>query len=555
MNRIARAAMTAAALMLLTGAVWAQEAFRYHGPGQLAVGSGRKDDRTVYLRGMYFPLQAGPQHQNAHAYANSQIHPVAGPGNAVGNYAYPWRDTYCEKRSWDMPLCPGKTGHQGLDIRPQKATANAFPAFAMDDGVVASITNNTTVTIRANAGYVCRYLHLDRSSITQAGLKIGSAIKRGDLVGRVSNIMGGVPNTTIHLHFDCYKSISGKVVRLPIFASLIAAYRRAWGLDDLDRGGQLAVDPIREMGAFAVASSNDGTPVGPAVAAAADAALPKSLRTKNFGAITPSTEPAAWPAYILKWPGLIRSVEIRDAFGKIIPAFATDEAGVGLWWYWMVQRAGFGASGVVSFEKIALKYSGASTVDEPVVAKYVTAYSGAAERPGLSKQYFGRFVDRKESLDLADLEIRWRIAQTLFHNEAGRTGSVDRATYDRGVALADRILANGFEVGAVAVAGGTPAAGGGVGAAAAPPGSVTITTPAAVGGPTAGAAGGAATTVGASGAAAAVTPTPVLTGTASATASAGGVEIVVGGRYTVRVPPGADPAMVSALLDILDRRR
>jgi hypothetical protein len=536
---IARWAMTAAALMLLTGAVWAQEAFRYHGPGQLAVGSGRKDDRTIYLRGMYFPLQAGPQHQNAHAYANSQIHPAAGSGNAAGNYAYPWRDTYCEKRSWDMPLCPGKTGHQGLDIRPQKPTANAFPAFAMDDGVVASITNNTTVTIRANAGYVCRYLHLDRASITQAGLKVGSAVKRGDLVGRVSNIMGGVPNTTIHLHFDCYKSISGKIVRLPIFASLIAAYRRAWGLDDLDRGGQLAVDPIREVGASAVASSNDGTPAGPAVAAAADAALPKSLRTKNFGAITPSTEPAAWPAYILKWPGLIRSVEIRDAFGKIIPAFASDEAGVGLWWYWMVQRAGFGAAGVVSFEKIALKYSGASTVDEPVVAKYVAAYSGAAERPGLSKQYFGRFVDRKENLDLADLEIRWRIAQTLFHNEAGRTGSVDRATYDRGVALADRILANGFE--AVAVAGGTPAAGGGAGSASAPTGSVT-TTPAA-GGP-----------ITSSGASAAVTPTPVLTGTASATASAGGVEIVVG-RYTVRVPPGADPAMVSVLLDILDRRQ
>jgi murein DD-endopeptidase MepM/ murein hydrolase activator NlpD len=536
MIRLALVFAGSTALLACSGAAQAQEAFSYHAPGDLRVGAGRKDDRTIYLPQMAFPLQAGPAHQNAHAYANSQIHPAAGAGNAAGNYAYPWRDTYCEKRSWPMPLCPGAVGHQGLDIRPQKPVVNVYPAFAMDDGVVSSITSSTSLTLRANAGYTCRYLHLDRASITQAGVRVGSVVRRGDLLGRVSNIMGGKPATSIHLHFDCHKNINGRTVRLPIFASIIAAYRRAWGLDDLNRGGRLAVDPIREVGATAAASATGGAAAGPAVAVAVDAALPKSLRTKNFGAITPITEPAFWPAYILKWPGLIASIEIRDAFGKIIPAFATDEAGVGLWWYWMVQRAGFGAAGVVSFEKIALKYSGAASADEPVVAKYLAAYSGSPERPGLSKQYFGRFVDRKESLDLADLETRWRIAQTIFHNEAGR-GSVDRATFDRGVALADRILKHGFDTPAT-VAAGPPVAGATAGpvmpATAAPEPAPAIAT-------------GVAAPVAASGAAAAVIP-------AAAVTPAGGVEIVVG-RYTVRVPPGADPASIAGLLDILDRRR
>ncbi|MBQ0822678.1 M23 family metallopeptidase [Microvirga sp. HBU67558] len=508
MTRLSRGLVAAVSLIVAPPSpAAAQEAFLYHSPGNLAVGAGRENDRTIYLPGLLFPLAAGPAFGNAHAYANSQIHPSGGPGNSEENYAYPWRDTYCEKRSWDMPLCPGKTGHQGLDIRPQRPERNAFPALAMDNGVVTSITSNTTVTIRSNANYYCRYLHLDRDSITQAGLKVGAAIRRGDVVGKVSNIMGGIPNTTIHLHFDCHKTINGRTVRLPIYASVVAAYRRAWQLDPLDTGGSLGVDPIRELSIGAKVSLRSDS--------AADAKLPKSIRTKNFGAITPQTEPASWPLYIRRWPDLLPDVEIRDAFGKIIPAFASPEAGVGLWWYWIVQRAGFGAAGTVSFEKIAVKYSGASSPSEPVVAKYAGNYSGTAEKPGLSSLYFGRFVNRAEDLNLADAEVRWNIARTIFHYEAGRQDVVDRSTFDRGIQLANMILQKGFD--------------------APLPGPVTDPStplPPGVQAPLA-ASGG----------------SPV-----AGTAPSSGMEIVLG-RYVIRVGQTVDSAALSRVLDVLESRR
>jgi hypothetical protein len=42
---------------------------------------------------------------------------------------------YCEERQWPMPLCPGKNGHQGVDIRPQTPDNATWPVLAADDGV------------------------------------------------------------------------------------------------------------------------------------------------------------------------------------------------------------------------------------------------------------------------------------------------------------------------------------------------------------------------------------------------------------------------------------
>ena len=34
------------------------------------------------------------------------------------NYAYPWRDNFCEHRYYYVGQCPAGLGHQGQDIRP-----------------------------------------------------------------------------------------------------------------------------------------------------------------------------------------------------------------------------------------------------------------------------------------------------------------------------------------------------------------------------------------------------------------------------------------------------
>lgn len=134
-----------------------------------------------------------------------------------------------------------------MDIRPSTNENATWRAVAMDDGVVTTITNNTTVTIRSKRNFYCRYLHMNRQSITDAGLVVGKEIRKGDIVGKVSNIMGGIPDTTIHLHFDCYKNVNGEVVRFPVYTSLISAYRQAWGLPGLNSNGTLGSDQEREL--------------------------------------------------------------------------------------------------------------------------------------------------------------------------------------------------------------------------------------------------------------------------------------------------------------------
>ncbi len=62
------------------------------------------------------------------------------------NFAYPWRDNFCEHRTYEVSQCPGGMGHQGQDIRPSfcferdPAAGRCEPyqedAVAVSDGVL-----------------------------------------------------------------------------------------------------------------------------------------------------------------------------------------------------------------------------------------------------------------------------------------------------------------------------------------------------------------------------------------------------------------------------------
>jgi hypothetical protein len=239
-------------IALLIGTVgWADD-FRYYPPGELFPGSGtgRKLDRQLYAPNIAFPLFVGSANGDAHAYAGSQINNVrGGSSNASENYTYPWRDVYCESRAWSMPLCPSGKGHQGVDVRPSSNRNDHWRAVAMDDGVVTSVTSNTTVTVRSDNGFYCRYLHMSKGSISDAGISRGTRVRKGVTpLGRVSNIMGGIPNTSIHLHFDCNKRVSNHAVFVPVYTSLISAYRKSTDLPSIDVGQNLGADPQREVG-------------------------------------------------------------------------------------------------------------------------------------------------------------------------------------------------------------------------------------------------------------------------------------------------------------------
>ncbi len=198
--------------------------FSYQPAGQLVSGSGTgRVDSKVYVPGMRFPIELAP------AFLNSQVWGVGGSQGPSGsqcdakNFSYPWWDNYCEKRSWNMPLCPSGTGHQGQDIRASSCDKNKHWAVATVDGKITSI-GSYSVYLTAADGTIHRFLHMGSVQV-----KTGQSITKGTRVGKVSNAFGGTP-TTVHLHFDLKQNVSGVgSVYVPTYMSLIKGYEALIG--------------------------------------------------------------------------------------------------------------------------------------------------------------------------------------------------------------------------------------------------------------------------------------------------------------------------------------
>lgn len=197
----------------------AQE-FTYHPPGDLISGSGEgRVDQTVYAPGMRFPIKDAPSFANSQVYMHGGSQGPGGGQCDAANYSYPWRDNYCEIRQWDMPLCPSGTGHQGQDIRGPSCESNVHDCVAAVDG---TITNVGTYSVYLTAADGTRYDYLHMGSVT---VDVGDEVKRGDVLGKVSNEFGGTP-TTIHLHFNLRQSVSGiGTVYVPPYMSLVTSYQ------------------------------------------------------------------------------------------------------------------------------------------------------------------------------------------------------------------------------------------------------------------------------------------------------------------------------------------
>ncbi len=218
--------LAAAALTMVAAPAFA--AFTYNPPGELTPGSGQgRPDTRIYVPNMRFPLEKGP------AYANSQVWGHGGNNGPGGgqcdseNYSYPWWDNFCETRSWDVPMCPGGTGHQGQDIRPSTCEKNKHWAVAAEAGTITHI-GTYTVYLQADNGVTRhRYLHMEVSSIV---VSEGDHVAKGDRLGRVSNNMGNTP-TTIHLHYDLHQNVAGVGDSyVPPYMSLIDSYQRLMGI-------------------------------------------------------------------------------------------------------------------------------------------------------------------------------------------------------------------------------------------------------------------------------------------------------------------------------------
>jgi murein DD-endopeptidase MepM/ murein hydrolase activator NlpD len=217
--------MKAWLFLLLVPASAAAQTFTFEPPGDLVTGSGSGlADETVHAPGMRYPVESAP------SYANSQVWGRGGSQGGGGsqcdaqNFSYPWRDNYCETRSWDMPLCPSGRGHQGQDIRGATCANNVHWVVAVEAGTVTSI-GDWTVYVTAADGTRFDYLHMGQLQVT-----MGQAVQKGQRLGKVSNVFGGTP-TTVHLHFNIRKNVQGVgMVFVSPYMSLVRAYEELLGV-------------------------------------------------------------------------------------------------------------------------------------------------------------------------------------------------------------------------------------------------------------------------------------------------------------------------------------
>ncbi len=223
--------------------------FYFFRAGNLAPASGTgSTEMAVLVPDMLFPIKSAP------AVAQTQVYRWGGGVKGgdqcdVRNFTAPWRDNYCESRTTTnkTPWC-SKTGvHLGQDIRvgtpdgckaersTKAADRTRYEVVAVEDGYISNV-GSYSVTLHADSGgRIYRYLHLNMAKLKVA---TNQTIKKGDVIGYVSNDFGGTP-TTLHLHFEIKLNTAANGWQYaPPYASLLEAYKRR----ENNPGAQVADD-------------------------------------------------------------------------------------------------------------------------------------------------------------------------------------------------------------------------------------------------------------------------------------------------------------------------
>lgn len=283
--------------------------FTYDPAGTLVPSrSGRgRADAKVYAPTMRFPLEQARAFANSQVYGNGGGQGTGGQCDAV-NYAYPWHDNYCESRSYDMPLCPSGTGHQGQDIRPATCVKDTHWAVAAEAGTITNI-GSYSVYLTAADGTRYDYLHM-----SQVQVAVGARVTKGQRLGKVSNVFGGTP-TTIHLHFNLRQNVVNVgAVYVPPYTSLVEAYKRANGLAPTPDAGADAA-PKDASTTDADATTVDPVPT-PITEEPGDLPTPEGEQAAETGTLDPLPEESgcngggAAPSYAAMGIGALGLVSI-----------------------------------------------------------------------------------------------------------------------------------------------------------------------------------------------------------------------------------------------------
>ena len=288
--------------------------FSYFSPGLLIPGTGLKKelggraDYTVYAR-LRFPVREAPAFANSQSFNNwgdcdftgrsprrlgkkgmlysCKVNglPLVFDESAGRNYAYPWRDNFCEHRRFFVGQCPGGEGHQGQDIRPgfcklfnegaDRCEPYQHEVVAVHDGVILRTHKQEAVYLFVNtpdAHMRVRYMHMNPKQLDADGVVSGITVREGQVLGKVGSYNERERGTTYHLHLDMQVPTKVGWVFVNPYMTLVSAYERLIGargteIKDGDAVPAVAgVPPVIGRGA----AEPDATPLPPRPPAAAE---------------------------------------------------------------------------------------------------------------------------------------------------------------------------------------------------------------------------------------------------------------------------------------------
>lgn len=230
--------------------------FTYHPAGDILTGSGfhrqgGRADFTAYSQ-IRFPLEP-PAY--LHSQSFGKHHPADKSDSPTGTF--PWRDSFCEARSFNVGQCASGFGHQGEDIRPGACAPGSAaaglcdpkkqPVFAVRDGVVLRSPQQQAATLQINTATEhirFRYMHMNPYVMDADGLLNGREVAEGEQIGVVSNYLDHPNGTSRHLHFDVQVFTRDGWIWVNPYVTLISAYERLIRGRGREIGPQIAESPV-----------------------------------------------------------------------------------------------------------------------------------------------------------------------------------------------------------------------------------------------------------------------------------------------------------------------
>ena len=229
--------------------------FTYRPSGDIIANSGWHNqsghvDLTAYSQ-IRFPLEKWP------AFVHSQSFGRRGSARADeaagGKDSYPWRDNFCEARSFGVGQCASGYGHQGEDIRPgacsppkpgdaDRCDPKQQGVVAVRDGVLIRSPKQQAAFLQVNTPTEhirFRYMHMNPTAMDADGVLNGRHVDEGEKFGVVSNYLDHPNGTSRHLHFDVQVFTRDGWLWVSPYVTLITAYERLIG----GRGRQIGPEP------------------------------------------------------------------------------------------------------------------------------------------------------------------------------------------------------------------------------------------------------------------------------------------------------------------------